>query len=145
MTRIITNINRKGGVAKTCSILNIGAALSMLGKKVLLIDFDDSGDLTVQCGIEPESLEKTIYQVTIGQARPEDVVIHLPKFDLLPANEDLAGAIQDFTMLYLRKSVLGEGILRQQLLGFVEQYDYVFFDPGPSLSRLLETLVNQVL
>jgi chromosome partitioning protein len=136
MTRIICNINRKGGGAKTCSVLNTGAALSMLGKKVLFIDLDDSADLTWQCGIEPESLDKTVYQVAIGQARPEDVVIHLPKFDLLPANEDLAGAVLDFTMLYLRKGVVGESILREQLKGFVEQYDYVLYDTGPSLTKL---------
>ena len=136
LTRIITPLNEKGGVGKTCSTLNLGAALSLLGKKVLLIDFDPAAKLTKYCGVDPKRLDKSIYQVAIGQARPQDVVIHLPKFDLLPANRDLSGAIEDFVLMRERKGIFGEEILKIQLQEFMQDYDYVLIDTMPTYNKL---------
>ena len=138
MTRIITNFNEKGGVGKTCSTLNIGAALSLLGKKVLLIDLDPSRKLTKYCGVDPETLDKSTYHVAIGHARPQDVVVRLPKLDLLPATKDLEAAITDFVLMQERQGVIGELIFKQQLQDFAQNYDYVIFDTMPTHSKLTD-------
>jgi len=138
MTRIITNFNEKGGVGKTCSTLNIGAALSLLGKKVLLIDLDPSRKLTKYCGVDPEAVKKSTYHVAIGHARPQDVVMHLKKFDLLPATKDLEAAVEDFVLMRERHGEIGELIFRQQLEMFAPFYDYVIFDTMPTHSKLTD-------
>jgi len=138
MTRIITNFNEKGGVGKTCSTLNIGAALSILGKKVLLIDLDPSRKLTKYCGINPETLEKSTYHVAIGYVKPEDIVIQLPKIDLLPATKDLEAAIEDFVLMRERHGRMGELLFREQTKDFFMNYDYVIFDTMPTHSKLTD-------
>jgi len=135
-TRIITILNEKGGVGKTCSTLNLGVALSMLGKKVLLIDLDPSAKLTKYCGIKPKKLEKSVYQVVIGMGKPQDIVLRLPKLDLLAASKDLSGAIEDFVLMRERKGIFGEEILKIQLLNFAQGYDYVLIDTMPTYSKL---------
>ena len=138
MTRIITNFNEKGGVGKTCSTLNIGVALSMLGKKVLLIDLDPSRKLTKYCDVDPESIKKSTYHMSIGHAKPQDIVIHLAKLDLLPATKDLEAAIEDFVLLRERHGQIGELILREQLKDSMNDYDYVIFDTMPTHNRLTD-------
>src|SRR5450755_1446874 len=93
--RIIAMCNQKGGVGKTTSTINLGAALAECGRKVLLVDFDPQGALSVGLGINPHELEKTIYNVLLERHIDVRTVVRATGFDrldLLPANIDLSAA-----------------------------------------------------
>ena len=108
MSRIIAVSNQKGGVGKTTSTLNIGAALSELGKKVLFVDLDPQGGLTVSCGFEPDSLPKTVYNAMMRGLDAKEVML-ATKFgpDLLPANIDSSLAEMDLIGTVSRERRLG--------------------------------------
>ena len=94
--RTIAIVNRKGGVAKTTSTHNIGAGLARKGRRVLLIDMCSQGNLTEGCGLDPDALEASAYDVLIDGTPLKDVVHNIADgLDLVPANDALSGAEVD--------------------------------------------------
>ncbi|HEY6797155.1 MAG TPA: AAA family ATPase [Kineosporiaceae bacterium] len=132
--RIIAMCNQKGGVGKTTSTINLGAALAEYGRKVLLVDFDPQGALSVGLGINPHELDKTIYNALMERHIDVRTVIRPSGFellDLLPANIDLSAA---------EVQLVGE-VAREQVLGRVlrpvcDDYDIILIDCQPSLGLL---------
>ena len=133
MARIFVVANQKGGVGKTTTSLNLAAALARLGKRALLVDLDPQGNATMGAGIDKRVLQRTVYQVLIGQATPAQVRLRSEAggFDLLPANRDLAGAELELIDLERR-----ERRLKDALSTLSADYDFVLIDCPPSLSLL---------
>ena len=138
LARVIAVANQKGGVGKTTTALNLGAALQELGSKVLLMDLDPQGSLTMSLGLQPESLDRTTYSViraTIDESRSitlADVIISTHAgLDLAPANIELSAAELD-----LFKATMGELVLREILDSVRREYDFIVIDCPPSLGLL---------
>ena len=131
MARIIVFVNQKGGVGKTTSAINIGAALAMLGKKTLLIDFDPQGNLT--SGVGGPSGAKGVYQVISGLRQLKDVIVatKVPNLFLAPSSIDLSGA----TVELVDKEDRNE-YLKRALATVSEDYDFILVDCPPSLGIL---------
>src|SRR3954470_10865085 len=132
--RIIAMCNQKGGVGKTTSTINLGAALAEYGRKVLLLDFDPQGALSVGLGINPHELDKTIYNLLLERNIPIETGIRptgVPNLDLLPANLDLSAAEGQLVSEVAREQVLGR-VLRPVL----DTYDVILIDCQPSLGLL---------
>ncbi len=131
---IIAMCNQKGGVGKTTTAINLGAALVETGRRVLLVDFDPQGSLSVGLGVNPHTLEHSIYNLMLGRnVDPATVIMETrtPGMDLLPANIDLAAA-----EVQLVSEVAREQTLRRVLRPLREQYDVVIIDCMPSLGLL---------
>jgi len=132
--RVVAVCNQKGGVGKTTTTINLGAALSEQGRRVLLVDFDPQGALSVGLGIQPHELDYTVYNLLMerGVSAP-DVVIktNMAGMDLLPSNIDLSGAEVQLVHEVGREFVLG-GVLEPVL----PNYDIVLIDCQPSLGLL---------
>ena len=132
--RLVAVCNQKGGVGKTTTTINLGAALAEQGRRVLLVDFDPQGALSVGLGIQPHELEYTVYNLLMerGVSAP-DVVIktNMAGMDLLPSNIDLSGAEVQLVHEVGREFVLG-GVLEPVL----PNYDIVLIDCQPSLGLL---------
>jgi len=132
--RVVAVCNQKGGVGKTTTTINLGAALAEFGRRVLLVDFDPQGALSVGLGIQPHELDATVYNLLMERgARAEDVVIKTSVADmhLLPSNIDLSGAEVQLVHEVGREFVLG-GVLEPLL----PDYDVVLIDCQPSLGLL---------
>ncbi|HEX5511033.1 MAG TPA: AAA family ATPase, partial [Actinomycetales bacterium] len=132
--RVIAMCNQKGGVGKTTSTINLGAALAEYGRKVLLVDFDPQGALSVGLGINPHDLDVTVYNLLMDRSvKASDVVrktgVH--NLDLLPANIDLSAA-----EVQLVGEVAREMVLARALRDVTESYDIVMIDCQPSLGLL---------
>ena len=132
MAQIVALINQKGGVGKTTTAVNLACALTEKGKKVLLCDFDPQGNATSGVGIDPRTLDPSIYELIIDD--DPDVraaVIHTEWVDVLGANVDLAGAEVDLISLPRR-----EYRLKDVLDKIRTDYDYIIIDCPPSLGIL---------
>ena len=131
---VIALCNQKGGVGKTTTTINLGAALAEYGRRVLLVDFDPQGALGAGVGIHPHTLEHTIYDVMItGEASTQEVIrpTAVPGMDLMPANIDLSGA-----ELLLVSEVGREQSLMRALRPVRNDYDVILIDCQPSLGLL---------
>ncbi len=132
--RIIAMCNQKGGVGKTTTTINLGAALAEYGRKVLLVDFDPQGSLSVGLGLNPHEIELTVYNLLMERdVRLEDVIVPsgVPGMDLLPSNIDLSAA-----EVQLVHEVAREQTLSRVLGPAVEHYDVILIDCQPSLGLL---------
>jgi chromosome partitioning protein len=132
--RIISMVNQKGGVGKTTSTINLGAALAGYGRKVLMVDFDPQGALSAGLGVSPHELDTTIYNVMMERsvsARDALVQTEFEGIDLLPANIDLSAA-----EVQLVNEVAREQVLERALRQVRDDYDVVLIDCQPSLGLL---------
>jgi len=133
MAKILAVTNQKGGVGKTTSAVNLAASLATLGQRVLLVDLDPQGNATMGCGVDKRSLRHTVYHVLLELAPLAEVRQHSDsgKFDLLPANRELAGAEVELVDQPQR-----ETRLKKALSAVTAEYDYVLIDCPPALNLL---------
>lgn len=132
--RIISMVNQKGGVGKTTSTINLGAALAECGRKVLLVDFDPQGALSAGFGANPHELDLTVYNVMMDRKVDiKDVILPtgVENIDLLPANIDLSAA-----EVQLVNEVAREQVLASALRKVRDEYDVILIDCQPSLGLL---------
>ncbi len=132
--RITAVCNQKGGVGKTTTTINVGAALAEMGWRVLLVDFDPQGSLSVGLGLNPHEMERTVYDLlTERRADPASVVVatRVANLDLLPSNIDLSAA-----ELQLVGEVAREFTLQRALRPLRDRYDVILVDCQPSLGLL---------
>jgi chromosome partitioning protein len=130
MGRVISFANQKGGVAKTTTTLNLGVAFAEEGLKVLLVDLDPQGNLTMSQGMNPDSIERSMFDVLVHRL-PLEEVIHHAEVDLAVSSIDLAGA-----ELALSSMIGRERALEKALAVVKDAYDYVLIDTPPSLGLL---------
>lgn len=126
---VIAISNHKGGVAKTTSVVNLGAGLHRCGQKVLLIDIDPQANLTQSLGITQPEL--TIYEALIDQVEELPLISIQEGFSLIPSSLDLSGA-----ELELSNEAGREYLLREKIETLLDQFDYILIDCPPSLGLL---------
>lgn len=131
MGRIIAVVNQKGGVGKTTTAVNLTAALTDLGKKVLLCDFDPQANATSGLGVNKRKIKNSVYDVVINGISAQEAVVKTKFGDVLPASSDLAGATVELIGAEGR-----ERVLKNALMPLKDQYDLIFIDCPPSLELL---------
>jgi chromosome partitioning protein len=130
MGRVIAFANQKGGVAKTTSTLNLAVAFKEQGYSVLTIDLDPQGNLTMSQGLNPDAIERSMYDVLVHRL-PITEIIHSGEVDLAVSSIDLAGA-----ELALSSMIGRERALEKALLPVRDEYDFIMIDTPPSLGLL---------
>jgi len=128
--RVIAFANQKGGVAKTTTTLNLGVAFAEQGMKVLLVDLDPQGNLTMSQGLNPDAIERSMFDVLVHRV-PITEVIQATEVDLAVSSIDLAGA-----ELALSSMIGRERALEKALAPVKDNYNYVLIDTPPSLGLL---------
>jgi chromosome partitioning protein len=132
--RVLAMCNQKGGVGKTTSVINLGAALAETGRRVLLVDLDPQGALSVGLGVNPLQLDRTVYNLLMERGVTADDVMlktDVAGMDLLPSNIDLSAA-----EVALVNEVAREQTLSRALRPVLDDYDFVLIDCQPSLGLL---------
>lgn len=130
MAKTIAIVNQKGGVGKTTTCVSLAAALTELGKRILLCDFDPQANSTSGMGVD-KSVSKGVYEVLVTDIPTADAIAHTKYGDVLPSNKALAGAGIELINMNNR-----EFLLRDALAQVSDQYDFIFIDCPPSLELL---------
>ena len=130
MQRVIVFANQKGGVAKTTTTLNLAVAFKEQGFRVLVIDLDPQGNLTMSQGMNPDSIERSMFDVLVHRL-PISEIIHQAEVDVAVSSIDLAGA-----ELALSSMIGRERALEKSLLEVRDNYDFIMIDTPPSLGLL---------
>lgn len=133
MAQIFCIANQKGGVGKTTTSVNLAAALSRIGQRVLLVDMDPQGNATMGSGVDKHTLDASIYQVLIGQSELGQALQRNTKagYDIIGANRELAGAEVELVDLAQR-----ERRLKSALATVQTNYDFILIDSPPALGLL---------
>ena len=133
MNRVIAIANQKGGVGKTTTAINLSACLADLGKKVLALDLDPQGNMTSGLGVDKDEIERSVYDLIIGNAGIEEWICKnvLDNLDVLPSNIDLSAA--EIEMIGVENK---EFILKNEMEKIKDDYDFVIIDCPPALSML---------
>lgn len=131
MARIIAVVNQKGGVGKTTTTVNLTAALTARGKRVLLCDFDPQANATSGMGVDKNTASPNVYDVVITGADPRRAVAATKYGHILPSNKALAGAGVEMIAIPER-----EALLKRALAALSADYDYILIDCPPSLELL---------
>jgi chromosome partitioning protein len=130
VTRVIAFANQKGGVAKTTSTLNLAVAFAEQGLRVLAVDLDPQGNLTMSQGLNPDTIERSMYDVLVHRL-PIEQVLHKGEVDLAVSSIDLAGAELALSSLIGRERALEKGLAPVK-----DDYDWILIDTPPSLGLL---------
>ncbi len=131
MGKIIAVVNQKGGVGKTTTAVNLTAALTDLGKKVLLCDFDPQANATSGLGLDKRKLRKSVYDAVVNEVPVQEIIAHTNFGDVLPATADLAGAAVELISMEAPSQQLTKA-----LAPIRSDYDVIFIDCPPSLEML---------
>ena len=131
MGKIIAVVNQKGGVGKTTSAVNLTAALTECGKRVLLCDFDPQANATSGLGINRKKITKTVYDVVINVVPAKEAVVSTKHGDVLPSTADLAGAGVELISMPDANYRLAKALITLK-----DQYDAILIDCPPSLELL---------
>src|SRR5947208_3942986 len=130
LSKVIAFANQKGGVAKTTTTLNLGVAFKEKGFNVLVVDLDPQGNLTMSQGLNPDEIERSMFDVLVHKL-PIEEIIEPREIDVAVSSIDLAGA-----ELALSSMIGRERALEKALVSVREKYDYVLIDTPPSLGLL---------
>ncbi|HLY94743.1 MAG TPA: AAA family ATPase [Gaiellaceae bacterium] len=130
MARVIAFANQKGGVAKTTTTLNLGVALAEKGQRILLVDLDPQGNLTMSQGWNPDEIDRSMFDVLVHKL-PITEIIRNSEVDVAVSSIDLAGAELALSSMIGRERALEKGIASVR-----ESYDYILIDTPPSLGLL---------
>lgn len=131
MPRILAIANRKGGVGKTTTTVNVATAMAATGKKVLVVDLDPQGNASTSMGVDKKGSMPSTYDVLIGSAKLSQAVVwtEIPNFSLIPSSPDLAGAEIELVDVENREFRLKQALSKEAV-----NYDYILIDCPPSLS-----------
>lgn len=131
MPRVLAIANRKGGVGKTTTTVNVATAMAAAGKKVLVIDLDPQGNASTSMGVNKKGRMSSSYEVLVGEAKLSEAIVwtEIPNFSLVPASPDLAGAEIELVDMPNREYALKNALAKDAV-----NYDYVLIDCPPSLS-----------
>jgi chromosome partitioning protein len=131
MSKILAVVNQKGGVGKTTTAVNLTAALTEAGLKVLLCDFDPQANATSGLGVDKRKIKRSVYDVIINNVPAEQAIVQTKFGDVLPSSANLAGAAVE-----LIASEYREHQLRESLAPIKDRYDVILIDCPPSLEML---------
>ena len=133
MGRIIAIANQKGGVGKTTTAINLSASLASLGKRVLALDMDPQGNMTSGLGVDKDGVEKTVYDLIIGNVGIAECICEnvLENLDVLPSNINLSAA--EIELIGIDNK---EYLLKEEVDKVKDRYDYIIIDCPPALSML---------